>query len=84
MDGSPDDEFAEYEADVPGKRLSDTEAYGLELDLAGPGHGTGPTLVFARLEPCLDRSRTVPAYLVGRQRIELTVWSTGTCPRTWS
>ena len=31
-DGSPDDEYAEYEADVPEERLSDATAYGLTLD----------------------------------------------------
>ena len=79
-DGSPGDEFTEFEADVTEEGLNDVEVYGLGPylpHLPWPDREGGPTAVPADREPCLDRSRTVPAYLVGSQRIEPRVRSNG-------
>jgi hypothetical protein len=78
-DGSPDDFFAEFEADVMEEVLNEEDAYGLGPynQVHGSDRDEGPTAMDIDSEPYLDRSRTVPAYLIGRQRIEPRVRSDG-------
>ena len=69
-DGSPDDTYAEFEADVPEERLNDAEAYGLTQTPAGNGRTEGPPATTEAPNPLLEGSRTVPANLVGGEWIE--------------
>jgi ribonuclease HI/exonuclease III len=64
-EGLPDDEYAEYEADVCEEPLTDEAAYGLEPDPTGDDQFTEPPTPTVTDGPYLERSRTVPADLVG-------------------
>ena len=64
-EGLPDDEYAEYEADVYEEPLTDEAAYGLEPDPTGEGQITESPAPTVTDGPYLERSRTVPADLVG-------------------